>query len=99
MYFISGVNVYKETGVSKYIDYTSRCRGYYAQLTDALEVVRNYGVDINGTINNYAVIEQIEMGINQKSRTEIWFKWDPLEKRYEPADKPEIKNPNNFALG
>lgn len=100
MYFITVVDIYNETESSKYVEYNSRCVGYYAWLDDAVEAIKNNFSDIKRTICDYVVIEQIEEGIHEMRKEETWFKWNDEDELYEPADKPEeIQNPNNFSIG
>jgi len=100
MYFISAVDIYNEAQSQEYIEYSSKCVGYYFSLDDAVQAVKENGDDIHRTIYNYAVIEEIDEGIHLASKKEIWFKWDEETKRYESADKPQkIKNTGNLSMG
>ena len=75
----------------------TRCVGYVSDLDLAKEIIENNKYDLNETIYNYALIENIPEGIYQYDMNPLWFKFNELEGKYIECNKP--KNWAGFALG
>ena len=69
-----------------------RCVGYFETYEEAANIVLHNFYDINETIYNYAVIENIEEGIYQYDQNSQWFElYTDVEgnPRYRKIEKPE----------
>lgn len=105
MYFITALANVKsidelEDDKDACVSFSSACFGYYENFNVADTEVRNNTCDINETINDYVVIEEIKQGIHPHAEEKQWYKFDYDNYIYQPCDKPEsIKMFCNFALG
>lgn len=78
----------------------SRCFGFYADLETAKERLKNNTMDINETIYNYAVIEEVGEGIHYYAQKRWFYKFDYEKGIYYPIDEPEeLKQIVNFGIG
>ena len=64
--------------------------GYYNKLSEAQRAVMNNMGDINETVYDYAVIEEIPPGFYQHSINSWFYKFDYDKKVYEEIDKPSF---------
>lgn len=77
-----------------------RCFGFKETFEEADIAVRENWCDINETIYNYAVIEEIDSGIHPDVKNRWFYKFDYDKGVYEPIDEPEeMKRFCNLALG
>jgi len=80
MYFITMVG--KDLKVTE-------CVGYYQDFDYAKETLVENRLDINETINNYAMIEEIRNGLYADNVRRWWFKFDYGKGIYEEWETPE----------
>lgn len=94
MYFITAIEI-------KDNEYKgSNCVGYVDSLLEAIEILQENRDDINETIYDYAVIENIPQGIYQIDQNPIYFKFNYKEHKYERCNKPEsLGRLVGFAIG
>jgi len=84
----------------KYGIINSRCMGYYSNPWDADEDVRNNNLDIHEYLYKYAVIEKVREGLYPCCIKRWFYKWDDVDKLYEPIEEPEcVKGFANFWNG
>ena len=94
MYFITTVQIKDEQ-----LGYT-RCIGYFKTFEKAEYIVLNNVGDIEETIYNYCVIENILDGIYQYDQNAKWYKFDNLNEVYKPCEKPkELNHLVGFGIG
>ena len=94
MYFISTIQI-KNNQIQD-----TRCVGYVSDLNLAKEIIKNNEYDLNETIYNYALIENIPEGIYQYDMSPLWFKFNELNEKYESCEIPECcKNNVGFGIG
>lgn len=94
MYFITTVQI--KDGQLGY----TRCIGYFETLEKAEYIVLNNVGDIEETIYNYCVIENIPDGIYQYDQNAKWYKFNELDEVYKPCDKPkELNHLVGFGIG
>lgn len=94
MYFITTVQIKDEQ-----LGYT-RCIGYFETFEKAEYIVLNNVGDIEETIYNYCVIENIPDGIYQYDQNAKWYKFDNLNEVYKPCEKPkELNHLVGFGIG
>ena len=87
--------------VRKEIDIESmECVGYYQDFDYAKDTLVTNQLDINETIYNYAMIEEIRNGLYADNVRRWWFKFDYEKGIYEECEAPEqCKNyPFPFSL-
>lgn len=78
----------------------SRCFGYYPHFETANNAVKNNMCDINETIYDYAVIENIEPGIHSIYTDRWFYKFNYKTGMYESIEEPkEVMHFCNFAIG
>ena len=78
----------------------SRCVGYFKTFEEAEHIVINNIGDIEETIYNYCVIENIPEGIYKYDQNAKWYKFNDLDEVYEPCEIPEkLDKYVGFALG
>lgn len=74
--------------------------GYYTDLDVAIEAVTSNACDINETVYDYAVIEEVSEGLYNPSIKSYWFKYNRTKDSYEPIDEPnEVKHICGFSIG
>ena len=94
MYFITTVQIKDEQ-----LGYT-RCIGYFKTFEKAEYIVLNNVGDIEETIYNYCVIENIPDGIYQYDQNAKWYKFNDLDEVYKPCEKPkELNHLIGFGIG
>lgn len=94
MYFITTIQL--KDGEQK----DSRCIGYFKQFEEAEYIVLNNVGDIEETIYNYCVIENIPEGIYQYDQNAKWYKFNDLDEVYKPCKKPkELNHFVGFGIG
>lgn len=94
MYFITTIRI-KNNEVQ-----TQRCVGYVDTYEKAEQIIINNEYDINETIYQYAIIENIPMGLYQYDEHPQWFKWNDLLEIYEKCESPKfLKNWIGFGIG
>lgn len=94
MYFITTIQI-KNNQIQ-----STRCVGYVSDLDLAKEIIENNEYDLNETIYNYALIENIPEGIYQYDMSPLWFKFNELDEKYKPCEIPECcKNNVGFGMG
>ena len=94
MYFITTVQIKDEQ-----LGYT-RCIGYFKTFEKAEYIVLNNVGDIEETIYNYCVIENIPDGIYQHDQNAKWYKFNDLDEVYRPCEKPkELNHLIGFGIG
>lgn len=94
MYFITTVQIKDEQ-----LGYT-RCIGYFKTFEKAEYIVLNNVGDIEETIYNYCVIENIPDGIYQYDQNAKWYKFNDLDEVYRPCEKPkELNHLIGFGIG
>lgn len=77
-----------------------RCIGYFSSLEKAEHIVLNNIGDIEETIYNYCVIENVPEGIYEYAQDTKWYKFNNAEEVYEPCEKPkELKHYVGFGIG
>lgn len=82
--------IYTITTVRAALNAGSRCVGYYETFQEAEYAIKNNIMDINEHgYYKYAVIENIEPGIYNYNRREIWYQWNVDKEQYEECPKPE----------
>ena len=86
MYFITTLQI--KDGQQK----NSRCIGYFKSFEEAEHIVVNNVGDIEETIYNYCVIENIPEGIYQYDQNAKWYKFNDLDEVYKPCEKPKELN-------
>lgn len=78
----------------------SRCIGYFKSFKEAEHIVINNIGDIEETIYNYCVIENIPEGIYEYDQNAKWYKFNDLDEVYKPCEKPkELDKYVGFAIG
>ena len=94
MYFITTVQI--KDGQLGY----TRCIGYFETFEKAEYIVLNNVGDIEETIYNYCVIENIPDGIYQYDQNAKWYKFNNLDEVYKPCEKPkELNHLVGFGIG
>lgn len=94
MYFITTLQI--KDGQQK----SSRCIGYFKSFEEAEHIVVNNVGDIEETIYNYCVIENIPEGIYQYDQDAKWYKFNDLDEVYKPCEKPkELNSFVGFGIG
>lgn len=74
--------------------------GYYTDLDVAIKAVTSNACDINETVYDYAVIEEVSEGLYNPSIKSYWFKYNREKDSYEPIDEPnEVKHICGFSIG
>lgn len=71
-------------------DEDTRCVGYFKTFEEAENIILNNVGDINETIYDYAVIENIPEGLYQYDQNASWYKWN--NGRYEKTNKLDVYN-------
>lgn len=100
MYFITCFQKYEQTkyGVPDVGDY--RTFGYYPHKERAIECLHNNNLDIHEDMYDYAVVEEIPMGLYTLAEERIFFKWDEEKHRFSEIDGAEFAdNFGNYAFG
>jgi hypothetical protein len=81
---------------------TNRCWGWYSNLKLAKQHIKDNITDIaeDGSFN-YAVIEEVPMGILPLETKEIqWYKYNIKNNKYQECEKPKWSNTTiNWAIG
>ena len=67
---------------------SSRAVGYYPTIEEAKDIVINNRCDLNETIYDYAVIEDIAPGLYRYAEQPLWFVYNPKEDKYDQMEKP-----------
>ena len=94
MYFITTIQL--KDGQLGY----TRCIGYFKTFAKAEYIVLNNVGDIEETIYNYCVIENIPEGIYQYDQNAKWYKFNDLDEVYRPCEKPkELNHLIGFGIG
>ena len=94
MYFITTIQI--KDGQLGY----TRCIGYFKTFEKAKHIVLNNVGDIEETIYNYCVIENIPDGIYQYDQNAKWYKFNDLDEVYKPCEKPkELNHLIGFGIG
>ena len=94
MYFITTIQF--KNGIEE----DRRCVGYFKSFEEAERIVLNNIGDIEETIYNYCVIENIPEGIYQYDQNAKWYKFDDLVEMYKPCEPPEeLHNVVGFGIG
>lgn len=94
MYFITTIQI--KNGQLGY----TRCIGYFETFEKAEHIVLNNVGDIEETIYNYCVIENIPDGIYQYDQNAKWYKFNKLDEVYKPCEKPkELNHLVGFSIG
>lgn len=94
MYFITTLQIKDRQQKS------SRCIGYFKSFKEAEHIVLNNVGDIEETIYNYCVIENIPEGIYQYDQNAKWYKFNDLDEVYKPCKKPkELNHLIGFGIG
>lgn len=94
MYFITMIQIKNNEEEDR------RCVGYVSDLDLAKEIIENNKYDLNETIYNYALIENIPEGIYQYDMNPLWFKFNELDEKYELCEIPKCcKNNVGFSIG
>lgn len=69
----------------------ARCVGYFSNIEDAIDLVKNNSCDINEAgYYPYVVIENIAEGIYQYDSHPVWFKYNDAIDEYEKSDRPDF---------
>jgi hypothetical protein len=81
--------------------FDSRCWGWYSNLEEAKQHVRDNVTDINECMYNYAVIENVPKGILPIDTKEVqWFKFNKKIDKYEECEKPKWSETTfNWSIG
>jgi hypothetical protein len=91
MYFI--------TMAHKNLDFrTMKCMGYYKDFDDAKYSLTTNELDINETIYDFAMIEEISNGLYADDTRRWWFKFDYEKNIYEECETPKKYKRNPFPL-
>ena len=78
----------------------SRCFGFYQVFEDAERATKENWRDINETIYNYVVIEEMNEGIHPYAQQRWFYKFDYDKRLYYAIIEPEeARRCCNFALG
>ena len=78
----------------------SRIVGWYQYKEDAFKVVKENICDINETIYDYVLIEEIEEGLNNPALNRWFFKYNNDTKTYIQIDEPKkYKHYCGFTIG
>ena len=94
MYFITTLQI-KNNDIED-----SRCVGYFSSFEKAEQIVKNNTYDLEETIYNYIVIENIPEGIYQYDQNAKWYKFNRNTEKYDPCDKPkEMNHLVGFGIG
>lgn len=94
MYFITTIQL--KDGQLGY----TRCIGYFKTFEKAEYIVLNNVGDIEETIYNYCVIENIPEGVYQYDQNAKWYKFNDLDEVYRPCEKPkELNHLIGFGIG
>ncbi|MCI8397739.1 MAG: hypothetical protein HFJ52_09125 [Clostridia bacterium] len=72
------------------VDEDKRCVGYFKTFEEAENIVLNNIGDINETIYDYAIIENIPEGLYQYDQNASWYQWN--NGKYEKINKPDVYN-------
>ncbi len=83
MYFLTTLQIKNENLIN------SRCVGYFKNFKDAEDVIINNIADLNETIYNYAIIENIPEGLYKYDQNAKWYKFDELNETYESCNIPD----------
>lgn len=76
---------------------THRTFGYYKERTDACEAISENRCNMQESIYNYLVLEEIAEGIHPEVGVELWYRW---VQQWVPCNKPsDLKSIINWALG
>lgn len=84
-----------------WIDYgDKRTFGFYADYCKVKKALNTNRCDMNETIYNYAIVEEIDQGIHPTVIWTKWFKWDREKQGFFEIEEPEeTKLYTNYALG
>lgn len=98
MYFITTLQI--QNKLDNLVLGDKRCIGYFETFDEAENIVLNNIGDIEETIYNYCVIENIPAGLYQYDQNAKWYKFNNVEEVYEPCEKPkELKHYVGFGIG
>lgn len=67
-----------------------RCVGYVKTFEEAENIVLNNIGDINETIYDYAIIENIPEGLYQYNQNASWYQWN--NGKYKKINRPDVYN-------
>lgn len=84
----NGEIVEKKSGFPDFGD--SNTVGFFYEKEKALDAVHNNAGDINETIYDYAIVEEVEPGLYPCSTVRWLYKFDYKTKQYNPIEEPEI---------
>ncbi len=77
-----------------------RTFGFYPNYDSARESLHENRCDMNETCYNYAIVEELDIGIHPIVRFKQWFKWNKEREGFFEIEEPEeAKHFTNFALG
>lgn len=94
MYFITMIQIKNNEEEDR------RCVGYFDNFNEAEHVIINNICDLNETIYNYGLIENIKSGLYQYDENPIWYKFDEKSNKYFKCDRPKgFENYTGFAIG
>lgn len=98
MYFITTI---EKIDMKTKLQEGSRCVGYFSELNDAVECLKDNCCDLNEAgLYPWAVIENIPEGLYQYDLNPLWFKWDDVNEKYIKVDTPEeLKNICGWGVG
>jgi hypothetical protein len=68
----------------------TRTVGFYYEKETALDAVHNNAGDMNETVYDYAIVEEVEPGLYPCSTVRWLYKFDYKTKQYNPIEEPEI---------
>ena len=78
----------------------SRCVGYYYNMYQAQEAIRENRCNLYENCYNYVVLEAFSAGLYPHSMWEIWYKWNAQDRKYEISVKPTfLEKSVNFGVG
>ena len=66
--------------------------GFFTNKQDAFEAVVNNSCDINETIYDYAIIEEVQEGLYPCSTARWFFKFNRETKKYDFMEEPKFMN-------
>lgn len=99
IYTITVFQTLKPTSESNLIDFGSRrCVGWYKSKDEAANAVENNFSDMHDYIYNYAIIEEMDMGVKLPDISRSLYKWDNT--CYKQVEIPKsLYRYSNFGIG
>lgn len=82
--------VYTVTVINKDKSFSSRCWGWYRNVSDAIDDVLKNKTDIQERYYDWCVIERFCEGICAVSCEEYWFMWNEEQGKWMPSTKPDF---------